>query len=164
MHAGSCYGMLADREGERERGTRIGSLLHYNSINGPEAALNARSYVGQFASLLTENYRNRNLIRVNTVISRREEQRLFVAGAQTRDSPSLERERERERERSPRIPRQLFAGISSQFPSESTETRLFSTRLSTFSRSSFRVSKRNENRLDRCALLLSGGGNPRCRE
>ena len=63
---------MNERERERERETRIGSLLHYNSINGPGAALNARSYVGQFASLLTENYRNRNLIRVNTVISRRE--------------------------------------------------------------------------------------------
>lgn len=59
-------------EASRRR-TRVGSLLHYNSINGFEAALNARSLVGRFGSLLTENYRNRNLIRVNTVISRQEE-------------------------------------------------------------------------------------------
>lgn len=82
---------LASIEAERPRdGRRVGSLLHYNSINGFEAALNAGSLVGQFASLLTENYRNRNLIRVNTVISRREE--ATVRGRRsTRAAPGVHR-------------------------------------------------------------------------
>lgn len=50
-----------------------------------------RSFVGQFASLLTENYRNRNLIRVNTVISRREEATVRGRRANSR-FPRLERE------------------------------------------------------------------------
>lgn len=77
------------------REERVGSLLHYNSINGLEAALNARSFVGQFASLLTENYRNRNLIRVNTVISWREEAtvRGWHGSARTRDSYPVQQKR-----------------------------------------------------------------------
>lgn len=56
VHPGSCCRPAVpgaeDRgktkgKGARERGERVGSLLHYNSINGFEAALNARSFVGR---------------------------------------------------------------------------------------------------------------------